>query len=77
MERYRLGDDDKIIMKTASGKAVRVIECILCASMSDNDNREQFIGVLLTSGKASLSWATTTVRFLLVFKEHFFYMKQK
>ena len=53
-ERYRLGDDDKIVMETASGKAVRLIECILCASLSDNDNRERFIGVVSASGKALL-----------------------
>ena len=53
-ERYRLGDDNKIVMETASGKAVRVIKCILCASLSDNNNHERFIGVILASGKALL-----------------------
>ena len=41
-------------METASGKAVRLIECILCASLSDNYNRERFFGVVSASGKALL-----------------------
>ena len=42
----RLRDDDKIVMKTGSGKAVRVFQCILCALLWDNDKREQFMGIV-------------------------------
>lgn len=48
----RIHYEDKIFIKSVGEKPRSVYECILRASMLDNDNYVRFIGVMLANGKA-------------------------